>query len=349
MERVELSEREKSILRYVIHQFILTANPVGSRLLSKKYDLGLSPASIRNIMADLEESGLLGHPHTSAGRVPTDLGYRIYVDSLMEPRRLGRKEIEKINTELEGVTEETEQIVRVTASIISDLTHQLACVTYPKLDNALLEKIQIFQIENTRLLVVVTIKSGVVKTITLEINAEMKPEHLDRVQEIFNERLSGLKLSEIRNTLHERVKDKLSEDYKPIVRLFLDSVDKIFADDKAIEKVIVTGAKNILKQPEFENHDQFQSIIELIEDREVIVHIMDKENKDKSKPVDIRIGTENMEERLTDYSLITKEYTIGEAKGSLGIVGPKRMEYSKMVATVVYVANLLSEELKKQS
>src|SRR4030042_238645 len=200
MESYELSEREKAILRYVIHQFILTANPVGSRNIAKKYEIGWSPATIRNIMADLEESGFLRHPHTSAGRLPTDRGYRVYVDSLMDPPSLNIIDKKIIDAGFESDLGDTDNLLKLTASILSDITKQLACVTYPKFDEAILKKIQIVQLSSSRLLVVVSIKSGFVKTITLEIDAEVDEDNIHSVQQFLNERLSGLKLSELRKT-----------------------------------------------------------------------------------------------------------------------------------------------------
>ncbi|MBI5729727.1 MAG: heat-inducible transcription repressor HrcA [Ignavibacteriales bacterium] len=346
MEEYLLKDREKAILRFVIHQFILTANPVGSRNVSKRYDLGLSPASIRNVMADLEELGYLNHPHTSAGRVPTDKGYRVYVDSLMDPPRLEEKVKQIIDANLVSAASETEDLLKITSSILSELTNQLAMVTYPKFEQAVLEKIQIVQLSSTRILVVVSVQSGLIKTITLEIDAEVKEEQIVIVQQLLNERLSGLRFSEIRNTIEERIKDFNSEVYRPIIRVFLDSVDKIFTDLSS-EKAIISGTKNILHQPEFEDSQNFQSIIELVENRDIIIHILDKNKSILLNDLTITIGEENRDEKLSDYSMITKEYKIGDMTGTLGIMGPKRMDYSKIVAAVVYIAQQLTQELTK--
>ncbi len=344
----ELTEREKSILRYVIHQFILTANPVGSRYISKKYNIGYSPATIRNIMSDLEEIGYLGHPHTSAGRIPTDRGYRFYVDSLMEPPALRSAEKNFIKKSLDAISIETDELLKITSTILSDITKQLACVTYPKFDKAILEKLQLVSIPGNRVLVVLTIRSGMVKTITLEFNSTIARKHLQSIQHLLNERLSGLKFSEIRKSFRERIRDYKS-DYKPIIRVFLDSVDEIFTDLKVSEKAIITGAKNIIKHPEFEDQEHFQSIIELIEDKDVIIHIMDDHLKLHRDGVTITIGSENKDEKLNDFSLVVKEYQMGQITGSVGIVGPKRMEYSKTVAAVIYVAELLSKAIQKNN
>ena len=347
MEDYQLKDREKAILRFVIHQFILTANPVGSRNVSRKYDLGLSPASIRNVMADLEELGFLNHPHTSAGRIPTDKGYRVYVDSLMDPPILEQTVKKMVEENLGAASFETEDLLKITSGILSDLTNQLAMVTYPKFEQALLEKIQIVKLSSIRILVIVSVSSGLIKTITLEIDAEVNEDSIATVQQFLNERLTGLKFSEIRNTLQERVKDFSAESYRPIIRVFLDSVDKIFTERNG-EKTFITGTKNILKQPEFEDYGHFQSVIELVENKDIIIHVMDKNKNATDDDVTITIGQENMDKKLSDYSMISKEYKIGDLTGTLGIMGPKRMDYSKIVAAVVYVAEQLTQELTKQ-
>lgn len=346
MIEYQLKDREKAILRFVIHQFILTANPVGSRNVSKKFDLGLSPASIRNVMADLEEMGLLDHPHTSAGRVPTDKGYRVYVDSLMDPPiiDLNAKKIVDENLSLQN---ETEELLKITSAILSDLTNQLALVTYPKFEQAELAKIQLVQLSSKRILVVVSVKSGLIKTITLEVDVEVKEEQLSAIQQILNERLSGLKFSEIRNTFQERIKDISSDNYRPIIRVFLDSVDKIFTDSST-DKTFIAGAKKMLNQPEFFDREKFQSVIELVENKDIIIHVLDKNKEDAMNDLAIKIGEENKDEKLSDYSMISKEYKIGDLTGTLGIMGPKRMDYSKIIAAVVYIAEQLTEELTKQ-
>jgi heat-inducible transcriptional repressor len=345
MNNEELNEREKNILRFIIQQFILTANPVGSRNITKRYDIGFSPATVRNIMSDLEDSGFINHPHTSAGRIPTDKGYRFYVDSLMDVQKLRNSEIGLINKSLETNLNETDELLKIASNLLSSITHQIACVTYPKLESGIFEKIQIIQLTSIRILVVITIKSGLIKTITLELNSDLKTSQLDPVQQLLNERLSGLSLKEIRETFKERFKD-IIEDQHPIIRLFVDSVDKIFKDDTRGERALITGAKNVIRQPEFENPDSFQSVIELIEDKDIIIHILEKSGE--KEQVYISIGSENENEKLNEYSFISKKYQIGEISGTLGIVGPKRMEYAKVIAIVDYIAKMISEILKNE-
>jgi len=347
MEPEELNQREKAILRSIVQQFILTATPVGSRNITKKYDIGFSPATVRNIMSDLEDSGFINHPHTSAGRIPTDKGYRYYVDSLMDIDKLNLKEKGLIDSSIGSLLDETDEIVKVTSRLLSSITKQIACVTYPNLESGIFEKIQIISLTSTKILVVISIKSGLVKTITMELETEIKESQRESIQSLLNEKLAGLSLEEIRNTFRERFSDA-DEEQRPIIRLFIDSVDKLFKDDIKTDRMILTGAKNIIQQPEFENPENFQSIVELIEDKDVIIHIMEKSSISKNEEVYISIGSENLEKKLKEYSFVSKEYKFGETGGTLGIIGPKRMEYSRIVAIVDYLAKVLTEHLKSR-
>ncbi len=346
MLNLELSDREKSILRYVIHQYILTASPVGSRNISKNYDIGLSPATVRNIMSDLEDLGFLDHPHTSAGRVPTDKGYRYYVDSLMPTPKLKKSEKMLIKKKLDSQGDSPEEVLKQASSVLSLITNQLACVTYPKFKDAVLEKIQLVKLSSTRLLIVISVKSGLIRTITMEVNTKLNNEKLDSVQRVLNERLSGLRFAEIKKSVASRLRNTSNSGLEPIIRLFLDSSDKIFSDMNIDDKAYISGAKNVLNQPEFYDHDKFESVIELIENKDVIIHFMDEKFGDKNMFA-ISIGKEAQNEKFEDYSLVSKKYKIGEITGALGIIGPKRMEYSKTVAAIEYIAEMLSKEMKK--
>lgn len=339
-----LNEREKLILRSIVQQFILTASPVGSRNITKRFDIGVSPATVRNIMSDLEDSGFINHPHTSAGRVPTDKGYRYYVDSLMEIQMISSSEKRIIDRTLETKNNEPDEILKIASRLLSSITKQIACVTYPTLDHGILTKIQLVSLSSTRLLVVVSIQSGLVKTITLEFETEINQEKLSNVESLINEKLNGLTFQEIRDTAKDRLSDFAGEE-KPIMRLFVDSVDKIFKDVKKDEKILITGATNIIQQPEFDEPGKFQGVIELIEDKDIIIHIMDKKKSDYDNNILITIGSENEDEKLNEFSLITKEYSFGETSGTVGIIGPKRMEYSKVVAIVSYLGAMLTEVL----
>jgi heat-inducible transcriptional repressor len=341
-----LSEREKSVLRHVIRNFILTAAPVGSRHISRNTGIGYSAATIRNVMADLEESGYLEHPHTSAGRAPTDKGYRYYVDSLMRAARLSKRDREKIAGRLDPKTIDNELVVDAASKLLSDVTRQLACVMYPRLASGTLEKIRLVELSSSRVLVVVTVRAGLVKTITLELDSEVEPRQLEEAQTLLNERFAGLTLGEIRETFAERMKDVDSKGARPILNIFFDRVDKLFVDERTPDKAAMTGASHLVKQPEFDAPEKFRGVVEMIEERDMIVHIMEKSSKGAAERAAVAIGKELEDEQLDDYSVVVREYKIGNSAGALGVVGPKRMEYSKIVAIVDYIANTLTDMLK---
>jgi heat-inducible transcriptional repressor len=263
----------------------------------------------------------------------------------MEVQKLKEEEKDLIAKSLESQAEEPDDLLKVASKILSTVTHQIACVSYPTLDKATLTKIQLVELSSNRLLVIVAVTSGLIKTITLEMDFEVNPDVLESVESKLNEKLAGLTFEEIRNTFRERFAD-VESDEKPIIRLFFDSAEKVFTDIKKDDKIVVTGATNIIHQPEFEDPDKFQSVVELIENKDIIIHILEKQRSDVKNDIVITIGSENEDEKLREYSLITKEYNFGDIKGVLGIIGPKRMEYSKIVSIVAYISEVLSEFLK---
>ena len=335
-----LSERAESILRHVVHNYITTAVPVGSRFISKKSDKHLSPATIRNVMADLEELGYLSHPHTSAGRVPTDLGYRYYVDYLMEVERLSDQERAMIDQQLEIAPDPTEML-RETSRLLGKISRQLGIVSSPHISSGILEKLEIIPISSSKLLVVMSIRSGLVRTLMLEVGTDIRQEKLDEISRMLNERLTGLTLREIRDTFVERVRDQSEQ--TGLVRLFIDSVDLLFSDDKA-EKVHISGTQNIIEQPEFVDSRSFRSVIELIENEEMIVHLLERHDQ-PDKDVMISIGTENEESKADVYSVVTGRYETEGIVGQVGIIGPKRMNYARLIPLVDHVARTIARLL----
>ena len=335
----ELNEREKTILRSIVHNFIHTATPVGSRYISKKNNIGLSPATVRNVMSDLEEQGFLDHPHTSAGRIPTDKGYRFYVDSLMDIERLTANDQSEIQSQLQS-TVDTETILKITSKLLGSISHQLGVVGAPRFSTGIFEKLELVQISNSRLLIIISMRSGLIKTLTMEINSEIPRTKLEEVSRILNERLSNLTLNEIQHTFSQRVHDVLDEE-TGLIRLFIDSVDTLFDEKTNREKIHIGGAKNILSQPEFVNTEHFKSIIELFENEDIIFHVLEQ-NFPKEGSIAVTIGKEIQEDTLREYSVVSSTYSVSGVTGTIGIIGTKRMNYSKMIPLVDYVAKTIS-------
>ncbi|HVN47473.1 MAG TPA: heat-inducible transcriptional repressor HrcA [Bacteroidota bacterium] len=338
----QLSNREQSILWHVVHNFIQTAVPVGSRFISKHYALNLSPASIRNVMADLEELGFLSHPHTSAGRVPTDLGYRFYIDYLMKVQQLSDQEKKQIHQQLDAAND-AEELLRETSRLLGKISRQLSVVTSPHLSSGIFERMELIPVSSSKLLVVISIRSGIVRTIMLEIGVDIKRDHLDLMARMLNDRLSGLTLKEIRDTFIDRVRD-IHDDTSGLVRLFIDSLDQLFTDSKERDKLHIGGAKNIIEQPEFVDPQNFRSVIELIENEDIIVHLLEK-HEELQKNFVVTVGTENQDASAKDYSVVTATYNVEGVTGRVGLIGPTRMDYAKIIPLVDYVSQAIAKML----
>jgi heat-inducible transcriptional repressor len=342
-----LSEREKTVLRYVVHDFIQTATPIGSRFVSKRHEdvLGLSSASIRNVMSDLEYMGYLNHPHTSAGRVPTDVGYRFYLDTLMEMERLTASEQKEIRENLEAGPDQ-DVVLRESSRLLSRISRQLSVVGAPDLNSGTLEKLELIQVSTSRLMVIISIRAGLVRTIMLEVSSETPREKLDEIARYLNERLGGLTLDQIRESFPDRVREAQDEQ-TGLIRLFIESVDRLFPAGRP-DRLHIAGAETILDQPEFINPRDLRSIIELINNEEIIIHVLEK-TEARPHEITVRIGNENEDEKLRAYSVITSSYSLGDVSGTIGVIGPTRMRYSRMIPLVDYVARTISDMFSQKT
>jgi len=339
----ELSEREREILQRIVHLYILNGNPIGSRFLSKiiQDEMKLSPATLRNIMADLEDMHFITHPHTSAGRVPTDRGYRFYVDNLSNYEKLNVIELEKIHSNL--IKAPQDFAYQHASKLLGALSQYLSIIELPSFKSYKIQKIEIVQLSSCKILVVLELESDFIKTVTLEINFETDSSELAEITKIINEKVSGQPVSFIRENFNEIFNDSELREV-PLIRLFTGSVDKIFEDPLSNQRLMIAGTRNLLNYPEFEDMNRIRTIIELVESEEIIVHVLDKiDDKSNNENMNIFIGSELDYDMLDDYSLIRSSFKIGSASGSIGIIGPKRMNYSKMISLVKIFSEVLSE------
>ena len=339
---IELTNREREVLLYIVENFISSALPVGSRSISKGTDLNLSSATIRNVMSDLEERELLKTPHTSAGRVPTDKAYRYYVDTLMNDQRLTEKEKKLLETQIleqKHLLIENEEIYIETSRILGKISHQLAIITKPFLDNAVFERLEIVNLSSNKILVVINIRSGYAKTVLIELQTEVPREKLDSLASFLNERLQGLTLKEIRDTFDERVDDYRHSEPE-LIKVFVNSKEEIYGSGDT-GTVYISGTGEVINQPEFEDPKSFKNIITLAEDKQLVVEIF-RDSSERNDGMIISIGEENPGSKLKDYSIIRTTYNINDMKGNIGIIGPKRMNYAKMVSLLNYTSDLIS-------
>src|SRR4051812_12838391 len=267
-----LTERERAVLEAVIETYVQTAEPAGSRTIATRYQLGLSPATIRNTMSDLEEKGYLYHPHTSAGRIPTDLAYRVYVDYLMRPHAVAPDHAQHLRGELEGQRTALETILSRAAQVLGVLTNELGVAVTPTIDEAVLERLDLLQVSTERLLLVLALRSGAVRTIFVEVSAELAAEAVQKVTVVLNERLAGLTLREIRATLADRLRDATSSEpgTSELLNIFVQEADDLFEMPIAAGPVHLGSTQPLTGQPEFATRAQLQSLLEVTERRDLL-------------------------------------------------------------------------------
>lgn len=335
-----ISEREETVLRSVIHHYILTAKPVGSRIISKKYGLGLSAASIRNVMADLEDAGFLSHPHTSAGRVPTSEGYRIYVNKMMQVEKLTNLVKRKFRENVQSNDKNYDFLLAKTSQILGMISSQLGVVIGPALDEAIFDRLTLVQVSSDKLLAVITLRTGIIQSAMVEVHLPIKNIELEETCQVINERLSGLSVKAIRSSIGQRLKD-VSYGNPEIIRLFVDSAHTFFRFDE--KKIFIGGTKNIVDKPEFNAREKLKSIIELIEEKEVVVHLLSRSSREDG--IAITIGDDSSSDLSKTFSIVSTKFELGGHTGTLGIIGPMRMWYPKMVPLVDYTAEVIKKEL----
>jgi heat-inducible transcriptional repressor len=341
-----LNERELQVLEAVIESYVRTAEPAGSRTISRLSGLGLSPASIRNIMSDLEEKGFLYHPHTSAGRIPTDRAYRLYVDAMMRPPRITASHEQQLREELASERAAAlDQILGRAAKVLGVLTNELGVAVSPSLDEALLERLDLLQVSSERLLLVLTLKSGVVRTIFVEVPTQLAPEILVEVSLRLNERLAGLSLREIRASLPERLRDAAPDaSASELINIFVQEADELFdASGGEGEGLLLGSTQPLAGQPEFATKESLQELIGLTERRDVL---RDALAQRAAQGVTITIGSEHADPTLAPFTLVTSAYRSGPLSGVIGVMGPTRMPYDKVVALVDHTSRMVGDLLQ---
>jgi heat-inducible transcriptional repressor len=345
----DLSERERQVLEAVVRTYVDTAEPAGSRTVSRRHELGVSPATIRNTMSDLEEKGYLFHPHTSAGRIPTDRAYRFFVDQLIRPAPVSEAERQKLVRELDEVSASAaERLVRRAARALSVLSLELGVAVAPRMSEAVLEKLDLIQVSSDTVLLVATIKSGLIRTIFVNLPGEVPRDTLVMLARLMNERLAGLTLREIRHTFPERFRDTRMDDdpaAEELLNIFMQSRGELFDYPRAEGSEVHLGQTSLLAaQPEFTTGERLKGLIELTESRDLLAGVL--ERREHPSGLRITIGAENDAEALTGFTLVTAEYHAAGLKGVIGVIGPTRMPYEKIVAIVDYTSRLVTDILR---
>lgn len=341
-----LTDRERQVLEAVIETYVQTAEPAGSRTIAKRHGLGLSPATIRNTMSDLEEKGYLYHPHTSAGRIPTDRAYRAYVDHLMRPASVAPAQSSQIRGELVGERAAVETILARAAQVLGVLTNELGVAVSPTLEDAVLERLELIQVSSERLLLVLSLQSGAVRTIFVEVRSHIATEVISQVTVVLNERLAGLRLKEIRSSLADRLRDAAREPgSRELLNIFVQEADDLFEVPAAPAPVVLGSTQPLAGQPEFATKAQLQGLLAVTERRDVLREALAARGG-PGGGLTISIGQEHADARLSTFTLVTSRYHCGPLSGVIGVLGPTRMPYDKIAALVDHTSRLVSELLE---
>jgi heat-inducible transcriptional repressor len=337
----ELTPRERRVLEAVIQTYVQTAEPAGSRVLARRHGLGVSPATIRNTMSDLEEKGFLSHPHTSAGRVPTDKAYRVYVDSLLNAPHgaIVSAERERLREQLTLSHSTIETILRRAAQSLGVLTQELGIALGPSLDASVLR----------RLLLVLTLDAGVVRTVFVEVAGQLADVAVAEVSRVLNERLAGHTLRELRTSVADRLRDTQTHpEAEELLNIFVQEGDLLIdaALPIAESSVIVGQASVLAEQPEFSEANNLRRLLSLTEEPARLADALRHKHSGDARPgLSITIGGEHGDPRLDQFTVVTAEYHAGALAGVIGVIGPTRMPYEKVIALVHHTSRLLSDLL----
>ncbi|MGG1658765.1 heat-inducible transcriptional repressor HrcA [Brevibacillus sp. NRS-1366] len=337
-----LSDRQQLILNAIVDNYIHSAEPVGSRTISKREGIGFSSATIRNEMSDLEELGYLEQPHTSAGRVPSTKGYRFYVDNLIQPHLLEEGELGKLKQLFAERILHSEQVVEYTAQILSQLTNYTAIVLGPEIFEHRLKHIQIVPLSEQQAVAIVVTHTGRVENKLIDLPEGIGSGEIERLVNLLNSRLSDVPLWQLRQRLYQEISGEMrrhAEQYEEMLRV----LDQSLTQEE--ERVYLRGATKIMNQPEFRDVDKVKDILELLEQNDQLLHLF-------GMPADgltVRIGQENQLDAIKQCSIITTSYSLGgKPVGMVGILGPTRMEYSRVITVLNYLAEGLSRMLTSQ-
>lgn len=338
---MSLDERKRKILEAIVLDYISTAEPVGSRTISKKYGLSISPATIRNEMSDLEEMGYIEQPHTSAGRMPSDLGYRYYVDSIMQKNKLDDAIERLVVSSFEGKVNRFDDAIKISMELIGKITRYPSLVLVPEAESSPLSMIRMLKVDSKKALLIIITESNMVENIFIELPGGFEESELDLLTNVINSKLAGTTISQWNKTLIEELYGELLKQ-KGVLSAILDSIEDRLSQKKE-QRVYLTGIMQMLNEPEFRDVDKVKSILSFFDDKKIIEEILTR--KSQIEDFQVLIGKENEAEEIKDCSLIKRGYNFqGDHKGVIGIIGPRRMDYSSSISLLELISEVLERK-----
>ncbi|MEW6540477.1 MAG: heat-inducible transcriptional repressor HrcA [Bacillota bacterium] len=339
-----IDERKKEILRAIVLDYIATAEPVGSRTIARKYGLGISPATIRNEMADLEEMGYLEQPHTSAGRIPSQRGYRYYVDRLMEPETPAEEEKLIIRANYQAKAKSISEVIERTGQLVSQLTSYAALVSTPRMIGSAVRHVQLVAMGEGKAMVLVVTEPERVQTRVIDVPENITGEDLETISRVLNAKIRGHSLNDIRITILREIYFELLR-HKAMVEYIMELIGD--SEESTEERVYLGGVLNILNQPEFRNVEKMKTLLSLL-DQEGLLSSLLAEQAEQEEGITVLIGDEFKCDLIQGCSLVSARYGVGgRAVGALAVLGPSRMDYARVTGLVEYLTRNLSRVLEK--
>lgn len=338
--------RKLKILQAIIHNYITNAEPIGSRTISKRYNLGVSPATIRNEMSDLEELGFLLQPHTSAGRIPSNKAYRLYVNKLTEEQNLTKEKLNNLDKKMLKEIGRVEELIENSASILSKLTNYTSLAIAPQLKLSNIKHIQLVPVDDLRVLLVIVTDSGIVKNTILRLDNIVSNDQLNIISNLLTKKLKGKMIGGIGKILEKDITNNMYE-YKDILESLVSTINNSFSNIDEIESYS-NGITKIFNFPEYNDIEKAKSFISFIQNKENVIDMLLNKDIEDMNNLGIYIGEENMYDEIKNCSLITATYRVnGRIIGKIGVIGPTRMEYSKVIPVVQRLSLDLSNILKR--
>ena len=333
-----LDDRKKKVLQAIIEEYINTAEPVSSNALTKNHGLDYSSATIRNEMADLEKSGFLDKTHTSSGRVPSEKGYRYYVNKLLKEDNISIEEIKYIGSKLETKVNEIEELTKITANTISEVTHYTTVSIGPKTETQLIEEIKFVLLGTRMIMAVILTDSGLVKETIIKFDEDINEKQVETMNYMFNNKLKNQPIETIDRPLEEYLYDEMTYSVN-VIKPIIEQIKKVLEED---EKIYLEGANKSFELPEFNSLQVAKNFINILDTKELVADML---NSGFAEDINVYIGEENQKEELKDFSIVTFKHKVnGKELGTIGIIGPKRMDYSKVISVMKYISKKLNED-----
>lgn len=332
-----LDNRKKRILQAIVDEYINTAEPVSSNAIVKKYGLNISSATVRNDMAELEKIGYLDKPHTSAGRIPSAKGYRFYVDELIKDDDISIEEIEYIQSKLQTKVNAIEDLTKIATDTLSEITHYTSVSIGPKAKLQKIEEIKFILLGNRMLMGVILTDSGIIKETIIKFNEDITEEQVETLNILFNNKLKGQPLEIIDKPLEEYIFTEMNYSVN-VIKPILEEMKRAINEEK---NFYLDGANRVFDLPEFKSLELARNFIHILDKKELVLDVLDS---GFAKDINIYIGDENQNEELKDFSVVTFNHCIGNKPvGTIGIIGPTRMNYSKVISVMKYINKKLNE------